>query len=98
MTELDLRALLDALHQREVRFVVIGGLAVAAHGYVRATEDLDIVPDPDRENLRRLSNALVDLEATLPLDGDRPFEPARHDAALRRGRNLTLLTRCLVGA
>jgi hypothetical protein len=45
LTEFDLRALLEALTQREVRFVVIGGVAVAAHGYVRGTEDL--VPDPD---------------------------------------------------
>jgi len=34
-------------------FVVIGGVAVAAHGYVRGTADLDLVPDPDPENLKR---------------------------------------------
>lgn len=62
MSELDLRALLELLHERDVRFVVIGGVAVAAHGYVRGTEDLDLVPDPDPQNLERLTAALDDLE------------------------------------
>ena len=75
MSSLDLRALLAALHAAEARFVLIGGVAVAAHGYVRATEDLDIVPDPSAENLRRLGNALVRMGATLPLADGRDFVP-----------------------
>lgn len=67
MSPLDLRGLLAALHDGQVRFVLIGGVAVGAHGYVRATEDVDIVPDPSPENVRRLGNALVDMDATLPL-------------------------------
>ena len=47
--------------------MLIGGVAVGAHGYVRATEEVDIVPDPSPENVRRLGNALVDMDATLPL-------------------------------
>lgn len=65
MSPLDLRGLLAALHDGQVRFVLIGGVAVGAHGYVRATEDVDIVPDPSPENVRRLGNALVDMDATL---------------------------------
>jgi hypothetical protein len=45
LSDFDLRALLEALHERSVDFVVIGGVAVGAHGYVRGTEDLDLVPD-----------------------------------------------------
>jgi hypothetical protein len=92
MSELDLRALLAALHAGQVRFVVIGGVAVAAHGYLRATDDLDVVPDPDLGNLMRLSNALVMLEGTLPRAGGRHFDPARDAQQLRRGRSLTLDT------
>jgi hypothetical protein len=92
MSELDLRALLAALHDGQVRFVVIGGVAVAAHGYLRATEDLDIVPDPDRDNLRRLSNALVMLEASLPRADGRPFDPRRDAKQLRQDKSLTLDT------
>ncbi len=85
---LDLRALLQALAEADVSYIAVGGIAVAAHGYVRATEDVDLVPDPDLENLRRLANVLVSLDARLPLAAGRPFE-ARE---LTPGRNLTLDT------
>lgn len=39
MSEFDLRALIEALHEREVAFVVIGGIAVTAHGYTQLAED-----------------------------------------------------------
>jgi hypothetical protein len=55
--------LLLALREARVRFVVIGGIAVGVHGYVRATKDLDIVPDPEPENVTRLSSLLRELDA-----------------------------------
>ncbi len=70
MTEFDLRALLEALHDHDVRFVVIGGVAVGAHGFVRGTEDLGLVPDPDHVNLQRLTAALAELDSTLPTVGE----------------------------
>ena len=93
MTPLDLRALLDSLHQHGVSFVVIGGVAVGAHGYVRATDDLDLVPDPSPENLRRLGIGLVALEATLPMAGGRSFTPATDGAPLSQGQSMSLDTR-----
>jgi hypothetical protein len=57
-TELRLRELLDRLVAAKVRFVIIGGLAVNAWGHVRGTHDVDLVPDPDRGNLERLSRVL----------------------------------------
>ena len=39
--------LLRALHEAGVRHVIIGGFAVNAHGVIRPSKDLDIVPDPD---------------------------------------------------
>jgi hypothetical protein len=89
---LDLRALLETLNQHEVRFVVIGGVAVGAHGYVRATDDLDIVPDPSGDNLNRLARALSDVRATLPLAEGRAFQPAGDVIALTQRRNMTLDT------
>jgi hypothetical protein len=89
----DLHALLEALLDAEVRFVVIGGVAVGAHGYVRGTEDLDLVPDPDPDNLARLTEALERLESTLPTVGDRPFDPATDAGIIRRGGNVTAMTR-----
>ena len=60
---LDVDALLRVLREHGVEFVVIGGFAVAAHGYVRATKDLDIVPRPEPANRRRLFAALRSIEA-----------------------------------
>ncbi len=76
-----------------MRFVVIGGVAVGAHGYVRGTEDLDLVPDPDPLNLRRLVEALSDLDSTLPTVDGRPFDPSTDAAVIRRGGNVTADTR-----
>lgn len=93
LNEFDLHALLEALHAYEVRFVVIGGVAVSAHGFVRATEDLDLVPDPDPHNLGRLTVALGELESTLPTVGGRAFDPTSDAGVIRRGGNVTATTK-----
>jgi len=56
-------AILGVLSEYRVDFVVIGGIAVQAHGYLRSTKDLDIVARPSALNLSRLSEALAALEA-----------------------------------
>ena len=85
--------MLAALHAHDVRFIVIGGVAVGAHGYIRGTEDLDLVPEPDPANLERLTAALKDLDSTLPTAGGKPFDPANHAGIIRRGGNVTADTR-----
>lgn len=55
--------LLLTLTNAQVEFVVIGGVAVGVHGFVRATKDLDIVPDPTPENLARLARVLTEIDA-----------------------------------
>jgi hypothetical protein len=89
LTEFDLRSLLQALADRDIRFIVIGGVAVGAHGYIRATADLDLVPDPDPDNLNRLVDALASLHATLPTARNRPFDPNDDAMVIRRGGNVT---------
>lgn len=66
---LDPQPLLRFLHGREIAHIIIGGVAVAAHGYPRPTMDLDVVPDPDRGNLNRLAGALRELRA-VPAEGN----------------------------
>jgi hypothetical protein len=56
----DIPALLNVFVQHRVSFLVIGGAAVAHHGFVRATKDLDVIPSPDADNLARLHNALME--------------------------------------
>lgn len=87
----DLAGLLRALVDRGIRFVVIGGIAVAAHRVVRATEDVDIVPDPDPANLRLLLEVLEELGARLVLNPGRSIDDEVR-LALSSGRNLTVTT------
>lgn len=68
--ELDIEGLLKALVDNEVEFLVIGGVAVGFHGYPRATKDLDVVPNPDPENLERLAKTLQALQAQIDGAGD----------------------------
>ena len=52
---------LSALIARRVRFLLIGGHAVAGHGQPRLTEDLDVFVEPTLANAERLRGALVDF-------------------------------------
>ena len=47
------------LSRAGVDFIVVGGLAVAAMGYSRMTEDIDLLVEPSAPNLRRLIDALA---------------------------------------
>jgi hypothetical protein len=53
--------ILAALEEAGVRAVVVGGVAVIAHGHLRATADLDLVVDLERENLLLAVEVLTDL-------------------------------------
>jgi hypothetical protein len=75
-SEVDVFAVLGLLAEHEVDFVVIGAVAVARHGFVRATKDVDIVPSPALENLAKLFRALQALQAApLELQDFRREEP-----------------------
>jgi hypothetical protein len=49
---------LSLLRSKRVRFVIVGGHAVAAHGEPRLTEDLDVLVEPTLANAKRLREAL----------------------------------------
>jgi predicted nucleotidyltransferase len=70
VAELDIEGILKRLAEAGVDHIVIGGVAVGFHGYVRATKDLDIVPAPDPSNLERLVGVLRALDAELDGAGD----------------------------
>ncbi len=60
---LEARAILAALAKHNVDCVVVGGLAVQTHGFLRGTVDLDIIPRPDLANLSRLGEVLGEIGA-----------------------------------
>lgn len=62
----DLPGVVAALSARGARHVVIGGFAVIAHQFIRATEDVDVLVPDDPDNDARLALALEDLGARLP--------------------------------
>ncbi|HEY1833663.1 MAG TPA: hypothetical protein VGG08_04440 [Solirubrobacteraceae bacterium] len=53
------------LEQHGVEYVVVGGVAVQAHGHVRMTNDLDLIPAPTHPNLEHLAAALRQLDARI---------------------------------
>jgi hypothetical protein len=68
----DIKTLARLLDQEGTRWALIGGYAIAAHGFVRLSEDIDILVDPSPENAGRWIKALARLPdgATRELFGE----------------------------
>lgn len=52
MSAIAFQQIIAALEAASVRYVVAGGFAVNLHGFLRATQDLDILVDLDPDNAR----------------------------------------------
>ncbi|HUE00760.1 MAG TPA: hypothetical protein VMR62_14400 [Bryobacteraceae bacterium] len=83
--------LLRTLASAEVEFILVGGLAAAAHGSPRFTRDVDIVYDRSVQNLQQLVIALGPHHPYLR--GAPPGLPFQFDLeTLKGGLNFTLVT------
>lgn len=92
----DFRDLLIALHDAGVAFVVVGGHAVAFHGHVRATKDLDVLVRADRENAAKVYAALAAFGAPLEAFEIAEDDFATYDGVLQLGlppRRIDVLNR-----
>jgi hypothetical protein len=90
---LDVDRIVATFGQHEVDFVVIGGIAVLAHGHPRATFDLDFVADLTADNMTRLAAALGELGARVRgVDADGLVVDPTDPHQLRSGANWTLVT------
>lgn len=87
-----MRELLEQLLEAEVRFVLVGGLAVNAWGYLRATRDLDVVPDPAPDNLAKLDSLLRGLGGKVDVGG-RLLDSSAISTFLRTGDRTLVLTK-----
>jgi hypothetical protein len=65
-------AIVEALNRAGIRYVIVGGLAVVAHGFVRFTADVDLLLSMEEENLEKTVTALETL-------GYRPRAPVSFD-------------------
>jgi len=89
--ELDAPALLRRLTSHRVEFVLIGGLAMIAHGSAYITKDLDVCYSRKPANIAALVSALTPLHPYLR--GAPPGLPFRWDApTIQAGLNFTLIT------
>jgi hypothetical protein len=68
--ELNAQVIVETLNRHDVRYIVIGGYGVALHRVpLPLTRDIDITPDPGRDNVNRLSAALHELGARIRVEG-----------------------------
>ena len=61
MLSADMKELLSLFRDHGVRSVVVGGHAVNYYGYVRATQDIDVLVYPSTDNAKRIMLALNDF-------------------------------------
>jgi len=60
--------LLQRFHQEGVEYVLVGGQAVRLNGFLRATEDVDVLIKATRENGEKIKRAMDFLPASKDLD------------------------------
>jgi hypothetical protein len=79
----DFKELLSEFNARHVKYLVVGGQAMAFHGEPRATKDLDLVISADAENARGAYAALAKFGA--PVEGLKPEDLTGPGAFYRMG-------------
>ncbi len=57
----DMKELLALFRRHGVQYAVVGGFAVNYYGYVRTTQDIDVLINPTLENADRVMNALTEF-------------------------------------
>lgn len=60
--------IIESFNKHEVDYVIIGGYAVIMHGFLRATEDIDVMLLMTNENITRFQNALYDVYAEKEIE------------------------------
>lgn len=61
----DFKELLLAFNEQSVEYLIVGAHALAVHGHVRATRDLDLWVRPEKRNAQRVLQALSEFGAPL---------------------------------
>jgi hypothetical protein len=65
MLNQDYKEMLSTLLENNVEFLLVGAYAMAAHGYPRATADLDIFIKPSSDNAKKVFKALAEFGAPM---------------------------------
>jgi len=85
-------AIVKALNEAGVQYLIVGGLAVAAHGYERFTQDVDLVIGLEPDNIINGLCALgrIGYQMTIPVTPEDFADPANREA-WRREKNMIVL-------
>jgi len=92
MKRASIEAVARALTAADVPFIIVGGLAVVAHGYNRFTHDLDLVIRIEPASIRGAFDALASLgyRPRVPVTAAVMSDPEQR-ARLARDKNMTVL-------
>ena len=85
-------AIVRALNEAQVQYLVVGGLAVNAHGYERFTKDVDLVIGLERENILRGLKALIAIgyQPRIPVLPEQFADPVLREQ-WRRDKQMVVL-------
>ncbi len=85
-------AIVRALNEAQVRYLIVGGLAVIAHGYERLTRDVDLVIALEQDNIVRGLRALesIDYHMAVPISPEQFAETALREK-WRAEKNMVVL-------
>jgi len=88
---IELEPALKSLTENKVEFVIIGGVAISAHGSAYLTQDFDFCYSRSKENLSKIVSALSSFNPRprgFPVDLPYLFD----ETTLRNGTNFTFRT------
>jgi len=85
-------AIVSGLNRADVQYLIVGGLAVNAHGYARLTQDIDLVMWLEPRNIVRGLRALRDIGYQMPIPvTPEQFADASKREVWRKEKNMTVL-------
>ncbi len=87
--------MLMALTKSQTEFLIIGAYALAAHGFPRATGDIDIFVEPTKRNAANVYRALIEFGAPVQAHGVTASDFEKQGAVYQIGlppRRIDLLT------
>jgi predicted nucleotidyltransferase len=74
MLNTDYREMLQLLLEEQVKFIIVGAYALGAHGYPRATGDIDIWVEPSPDNAKKVIRTLIKFKSPLFNVSEKDFE------------------------
>lgn len=81
----DFRDFLRALHHHKVEYILVGGMAVILHGYVRTTGDMDVWVRKTKGNYKKIVKAFEEFKMPVFDMSETNFLSDKFDVWYRAG-------------